>query len=69
MKQLYKVERHFFMMAEDESEAESYTPLDPLCCTNLVIKAKSVGKEWENAIPFNSNNDMTCQQILDTQEK
>jgi len=65
MKKLYEVERHFYVMAEDESEAENYIPLDPLACTNYVTEAKTIDAEWADAIPFNSDDDKTCFEILE----
>ncbi len=63
---LFEVVRTFYVMAEDEAEAESYQPRDPLACTNEVYEAKTASMEWWNAIPFGEQgDDRTCGQIIE----
>lgn len=65
MKKLYKVERRFYVMAEDEVDAEIHTPNDTSLCTNDVEEVEDfVDNEWWDAVPFNSDDDRTCAQIL-----
>lgn len=64
MKKLYEVNRKFYVMAEDESEAENYTPMDSLCCSNEVWLATSVDSEWWNALPFNGDDDIPCKDLI-----
>jgi len=62
---LYEVTRTFYVMAENESEAENYQPNDPLCCDNEVHEATIVLANWANAIPFGEQkDDKTCQEII-----
>ena len=62
---LFEVVRKFYVMAETESDAELFQPLDALSCTNDVYEAKTVDSEWWDAIPFGSQKgDETCGQIL-----
>ena len=62
---LFEVVRTFYVMAEDEVEAESYQPRDPLACTNEVYETKTVNAEWFNAIPFGEQpDDKTCGEII-----
>ena len=62
---LYEVVRTFYIMAENESEAESFQPCDPLSCNNEVYEAKTVDSKWWDAIPFgDQKDDKTCGQII-----
>jgi len=69
MKQLYEVERTFYVMAEDESDAETFQPNDAQECTNEVSLATTVDAGWWDAIPFNSDDDRTCGEILKGQRQ
>lgn len=64
MKRLYEVERKFYVMAEDESDAKTFQPKDPGECTNQVYLASAVDADWWNAIPFNGDDDRTCGELL-----
>jgi len=66
MKKLYKVEASWYVMAEDDSEASSFKPHDLMACDVLAFEAAEVGVDssWWDAIPWESDNDKTCGQIM-----
>ena len=64
MKKLYEVERKFYVMAEDELEAEDFDPHDTSGCTNDAFLASGVEAEWWNCLPYNGDDDKTCGQII-----
>jgi hypothetical protein len=64
MKKLYEVNRKYYVMAENESEAEYAFDIDWTACTTEIYRAKSIDSEWFDAIPFNSDDDRTCGEIL-----
>ena len=71
MKNLYKVEAMWYVMAEDEMEAQILKP-DAIDETSIfVMEASEVGvdADWWDAIPFNSDTDKTCGQIMEELEK
>jgi len=71
MKKLFEVTKTYYVMAEDENEAEYITPEIDVCETD----AFEVGKEdfvvatWRNAIPFNADDDKTVEQIQEEMEE
>ena len=64
MKKLYEIEARWYVMAEDEEEAQSIKPTDIATCSVFAIEPISIDADWYNAIPFNSDDDRTCGQIL-----
>jgi hypothetical protein len=67
-KKLYKVKVTLYVMAENESEARlaaTNAKFDIFECT--ARKADDVDAGWENAIPYNANDDRTCAEILASQ--
>ena len=71
MKQLYRVETYYYVMAEDEDDAGLIKPGPFFQCTTEAYKANIVEAEWMDAIPLsddpNSDDDRTCEQILAAQ--
>lgn len=67
MKKLYEVEKRYYVMAESVLEAASIIPNDIIACTTSAFETDSVDYRWEDAIPFNSDDDRTCSQILKEQ--
>jgi hypothetical protein len=64
-KKLYRVKVVLFVMAEDEAEAcaaATWTHFDIFECT--ARKAKNVAPEWNDAIPYNADDERTCAEIL-----
>ena len=64
---LYCVVRTFYILANDEVEAESYRPDDALSCTNEVFEATSVDSEWWDLLPFTTDSntgDKTCGELI-----
>lgn len=68
VKRLYEVTVTYYVMAEDEAEAVGIQTLggDP---TIEVALATSVGAEWWHAIPFGGDDDRTCGEILEGQNR
>lgn len=69
MKQLYKLEIYCYVMAEDELEAQDIRIRHLGACSRFAIEAETVHPDWLDTIPFNSDDDRTCGQILEAQEK
>lgn len=68
-KQLYRVKVILYVMAENESEARvaaTNSQFDIFECT--ARKAEHIDSGWENAIPYNADNDRTCAEILASQQ-
>ncbi len=64
-KKLYRVKVTLYVMAENESEAcvaATNARFDIFECN--AKKAENVDQEWNNAIPYNSDDDRTCAEIL-----
>lgn len=67
MKKLYVVERRYYVMAESLLEAEDIEPDSITDCITFAFETDSVDDEWWDVIPFNSDDDRTCGQILEEQ--
>uniref|UniRef100_A0A6M3X6L1 Uncharacterized protein n=1 Tax=viral metagenome TaxID=1070528 RepID=A0A6M3X6L1_9ZZZZ len=63
MKRLYEVEARWYVMAEDEVEAESVRPIWGDYAV-FVTEASGVDHDWFDALPFGGDDDRTCSQIL-----
>ncbi len=63
-KKLYEIEARWYVMAEDEEEAQSIKPTDIQACSVFAIDPIIIDADWNNAIPFNSDDNRTCGQIL-----
>ena len=64
MKQLYEVAIYYYAMAENAEEAEAIKP-DLANCSIFANKVKiAVRDDWWSAIPFGSDDDKTCGQIV-----
>ncbi len=64
-KKLYRVKVDLYVMAEDEWEARvaaTQAKFDIFECQ--ARKADLLLPGWEDAIPFNANDDLTCAQIF-----
>lgn len=64
-KKLYRVKVELFVMAEDEADARSAATrarFDILECS--ARKAEYVSPEWDEAIPYNAEDERTCAEIL-----
>ena len=66
MKKLFEVETRYYVMAEDKLEAENIDPRDIGSCSVYAVEAKmgEIDARWVNAIPFNSDDDRTCGEIV-----
>ena len=64
MKKLYEVTKRYYIMAENEIEAEYYNIDFEGEASVDVVEATSVDSEWWDEIPFNSDDARTCGQIL-----
>ena len=62
MKKLYEVTKLYYVLAEDELEAE-YTDAGHGATTE-VIEVNSVAAAWLDLIPFGGDDDRTCREIL-----
>jgi hypothetical protein len=64
-KKLYRVDVVLYVMAEDEFEAcaaATSVKFDIFeCC---VERTRFLDPAWEEAIPYNSDNDLTCKEII-----
>jgi hypothetical protein len=64
-KKLYRVKVYLFVMAEDEAEAcaaATRARFDIFECT--ARKADYVAPEWNDAIPFNADDERSCAEIM-----
>jgi hypothetical protein len=64
-KKLHRVEVVLYVMAEDEFDAcwaATNVPFDVFEC--VAEEAKSLDPGWEEAVPYNSDDDRTCAEIL-----
>ncbi len=64
-KKLYRVKVDLYVMAEDEAEAcaaATRARFDIFECT--ARKADYVTPEWNDAIPFNADDERTCAEIM-----
>ena len=64
MKKLYEVTKRYYVMAENEMEAECINISFEGEATVEAVVATSVDTDWFDAIPFNSDDALTCGQIL-----
>lgn len=64
-KMLYRVKIENYVMATDQLDAinVAITNCDESCVTEA-DKAHSVPTEWKHAVPFGSDDDQTCHQVL-----
>lgn len=68
-KKLYRVKVTLYVMAENESEARlaaTNARFDIFEC--MAKKAEHIDPGWENSIPYNTNDDRTCAEILRSQQ-
>ncbi len=64
-KKLYRVKVTLYVMAENESEAcvaATNARFDIFECN--AKKAESIDPGWNNAIPYNADDERTCMEIL-----
>jgi hypothetical protein len=64
-KNLYRVDVVLYIMAEDEDEAcaaATEIKFDIFECSSS--PARFIEPFWENSIPYNSDNNLTCKEIL-----
>jgi hypothetical protein len=64
-KKLYRVKVVLFVMAEDEGEAcvaATRARFDIFECT--ARKAEYVAPDWNDAIPYNADDERTCAEIM-----
>ena len=67
-KKLYRVKVVLFVMAEDEADAcaaATRARFDIFECA--ARKAEYVASEWNDAIPYNADDERTCAEILSNQ--
>ena len=65
MKELYKVTVEYYVMAEDEKDAESIYPNHIQNCTVFAYRAgQCCCLDWWDAIPFGSEDNRTCGDII-----
>jgi hypothetical protein len=67
-KKLYRVKVVLFVMAEDEADAcaaATRARFDIFECA--ARKADYVAPEWQDAIPYNADDERTCAEILGNQ--
>ena len=70
MKKLFEVEVHYYVMAEDAGEAKRGLLILALeDCMTVAYEAFSVDASWRDAIPFGSDDDQTCGQIMAERQK
>lgn len=67
MKKLYRVDVYYFVMASSEKMALAVRPTLGDCSRQAQI-AGSVPVDWWDAIPFGSEDDSTCGEILQDQK-
>ena len=64
MKELFEVNQRYYVIADDELEAESISTF-PGDVTKEVFKAEGVDHEWWDCLPFGDDDtDRTCGEIL-----
>jgi hypothetical protein len=66
-KELYRVKVILFVMAENESAARvaaTQARFDIFECA--AKRAENVDAEWNDSIPYNADDDRTCQEIMTT---
>jgi hypothetical protein len=64
-KKLYRVRVVLFVMAEDEADASmaaTRARFDIFECA--ARKAENITPEWNDAIPYNADDDRTCAEIM-----
>ena len=64
-KKLYRVKIVLFVMAENEADAcmaATQARFDIFECA--ATKAESVDPEWNDAIPYNADDERTCSEIM-----
>ena len=69
-KKLYRVKVVLFVMAENESDAcvaATRARFDIFECT--AKRAVKIDPEWNDAIPYNTNDDRTCSEIMGSQQR
>ena len=69
-KKLYRVKVTLYVMAENESSAcvaATQAKFDIFECAARL--AKDIGPEWNDAIPYNADDERTCFEILSNQPK
>ncbi len=69
-KNLFRVKVTLFVMAENESDAcmaATNARFDIFECA--ARKAESLTPAWEDAIPYNSDDDRTCSEILNNKQR
>ncbi|MCJ7829358.1 MAG: hypothetical protein MUP81_06430 [Dehalococcoidia bacterium] len=64
MKQLYEVAIYYYVMAENTEEAKTIKPDFLSDCTIFAHKTKTIRNDWWECIPFGSDDDKTCGQIV-----
>lgn len=69
MKRLYEIEVKYYVMAENELEAQDIEPDYISNCSVFASEANSVDHDWWNAVPYNSDDDKTCGQVLNEKEE
>ncbi len=67
MKKLYCVEITVMVMAENEDEAAEIAAREATSENCEAMIASSVSSEWHDAIPFGSDDDATCGEVLERQ--
>jgi hypothetical protein len=69
-KKLYRVKVVLFVMAENESDAcvaATRARFDIFECT--ARKAKNVDSEWNDAIPYNADDERACSEIIASKQE
>ncbi len=69
MKHLYEIEARWYVLAEDEVEAQDIRPDSLADVSVFAIEANIVDADWWDAIPYNGDDDKTCGQILQAQKE
>lgn len=67
MKKLYEVQMTVYVMAEDENEAYSIATqfdVDIPFEDCEIYEVRAVSTTWLNSIPYGSDDDKTCREIL-----
>ncbi len=68
MKRRYEVEARWYVMDKNELQAQIIKPPDILACSVFAIEPAGIDTDWYDAIPFNSDDDRTCGEILSNQK-
>jgi hypothetical protein len=69
-KKLYRVKVVLYIMAENEAEAcaaATQAPFDIFEC--VARKAENVDPEWQDAIPYNADDEHTCGEIMASKQQ